>query len=65
MIARISGRLQEMRGSTALVDTGAGLWCEVMVPATDAERLAARVRQDKLGGRLRDEQMLGRNGCRC
>ena len=46
MIARISGRLQEMRGPTALIDTGAGLWYEVMVPATDAERLAARVGQD-------------------
>ncbi|MDP6634271.1 MAG: Holliday junction branch migration protein RuvA [Phycisphaerae bacterium] len=46
MIARISGRLQEMRGPTALVDTGAGLWYEVMVPATDAERLASRVGQD-------------------
>jgi len=46
MIARISGRLQEMRGPTALVDTGAGLWYEVMVPATDAERLANRIGQD-------------------
>jgi len=35
-----------MRGPTALVDTGAGLWYEVMVPATDAERLALRVGQD-------------------
>ena len=35
-----------MRGPTALIDTGNGLWYEVMVPATDAERLAARVGQD-------------------
>lgn len=38
--------MQEMRGPTALVDTGAGLWYEVMVPATDAERLADKVGQD-------------------
>ncbi|MBT3199444.1 MAG: hypothetical protein HN350_05965 [Phycisphaerales bacterium] len=46
MIARIAGRLQEMHGPTALIDTGVGLWYEVMVPATDAERLSPRVGQD-------------------
>lgn len=35
-----------MRGSAALVDTGAGLWYEVMIPACDVERLARRVGQD-------------------
>jgi len=46
MIARISGRLQEVKGPAALIDTGGGLWYEVMVPAADAERLAGRVGQD-------------------
>ncbi len=46
MIARIAGRLQELSASSALVDTGAGLWYEVLLAAGDVERLAARVGQD-------------------
>ena len=46
MIARISGRLEEVRGPAALIDTGGGLWYEVMTPACDVERLARRVGQE-------------------
>jgi Holliday junction DNA helicase RuvA len=46
MIARISGRLQELLASSALVDTGAGLWYEVLLSAADIERLASRTGQD-------------------
>jgi len=45
MIARIAGRLEEMR-KTALIDTGNGLWYEVLVPAADVERLGRRIGQD-------------------
>jgi len=46
MIARISGRLEEVLGGAVRVDTGSGLWYELLVPAFDAERLARRVGQD-------------------
>ena len=46
MIARISGRLEEVRGPAAVVDVGSGLWYEVLVPACDIERLRRRVGQD-------------------
>lgn len=46
MIARISGRLEEVGSGAALIDAGAGLWYEVLIPAFDAERLATRVGQD-------------------
>jgi len=46
MIARITGRLEQIVGSSALIDVGGGLWYEAMVPACDAERLARRVGQD-------------------
>ena len=46
MIARISGRLEEVRDASALIDTGAGLWHEVMVAVCDAERLAPQVGQE-------------------
>jgi len=46
MIARITGRLEEVRGGSALVDAGAGLWYEVLLPASEAERLSRRVGQD-------------------
>jgi len=45
MIARISGRLEEIANGAALVDVG-GMWYEVLVPACDVERLARRVGQD-------------------
>jgi len=46
MIARITGRLEEMGDGAVLIDAGAGLWYEVLVPACDVERLARRVGQD-------------------
>ena len=46
MIARITGRLEEVAGGAALIDAGAGLWYEVLVPACDVERLARRVGED-------------------
>ena len=46
MIARISGRLEEMVGSSAIIDVGGGLWYEVFVPAYDAERLRRHLGQD-------------------
>lgn len=46
MIARITGRLEEMAEASALLDCGAGLWYEVLVPAWDVERLTRRVGQD-------------------
>lgn len=46
MIARISGRLEEVAGPSVLIDVGGGLWYEVLVPACDAERLRRRLGQD-------------------
>ena len=46
MIARIAGRLEEVSDGLALVDTGGGLWYEILVPACDWERLGRRVGQD-------------------
>ncbi len=46
MIARISGRLEEVTGPSVLIDVGGGLWYEVFVPACDAERLRRRLGQD-------------------
>ena len=33
MIARITGRLEAVSDSSALIDAGAGLWYEVLAPA--------------------------------
>jgi Holliday junction DNA helicase RuvA len=46
MIARITGRLEEVRGASALVDVGAGLWYEVLLPACDVGRLGTRIGQE-------------------
>ncbi len=46
MIARLSGRLEHLADGAALVDLGAGLWYELLVPACDVERLSRRVGQD-------------------
>jgi len=46
MIARISGRLEQIADGAALIDTGGGLWYEAFVPACDVERLSRRVGQD-------------------
>ncbi len=46
MIARITGRLEQVAQGGALIDSGTGLSYEVLIPAFDAERLAARVGQE-------------------
>lgn len=46
MIARVAGRLEAAAAGSVLLDAGAGVWYEVLVPACDAERLARRVGQD-------------------
>lgn len=46
MIARISGRLEEVRQGSALLNNNAGLWYEVLVPAGDIGRLARHVGTD-------------------
>ncbi|MFB3892239.1 MAG: Holliday junction branch migration protein RuvA [Phycisphaerae bacterium] len=46
MIARITGRLEEIVDGSALVSTPAGLWYEVLIPAFDAERLGRRMGQE-------------------
>lgn len=46
MIARIAGRLEAASAGSVLLDAGAGVWYEVLVPACDAERLARHVGQD-------------------
>jgi Holliday junction DNA helicase RuvA len=46
MIARITGRLEHVADGSALIDTGAGLWYETLVPAFDQERLGRQVGQE-------------------
>lgn len=46
MIARISGRLEQLEGAMALVDLGGGIAYELLTAACDADRLARRVGQD-------------------
>ena len=46
VIARITGRLEELAPGSALVDAGGGIWYEVLIPACDAERLSRRVGQE-------------------
>lgn len=46
MIARISGRLEEINGGTVVIDTGTGIWYEVMVVACDIERLSRCLGQE-------------------
>ena len=43
MIARITGRLEEVTDAAALVDAGSGLCYEVLVPACELERLRGRL----------------------
>lgn len=45
MIARISGRLDEVTSTSALIDTGDGLAYEVFIPSFEVERLSRRVGQ--------------------
>jgi len=46
MIARISGRLEQVSGAAVLVDAGAGVWYEVLVPACDLERHSRKLGQE-------------------
>ena len=46
MIARITGRLNEVAGGSVLIDTGGGLCYEVLVPACDLERHTRRLGQE-------------------
>jgi Holliday junction DNA helicase RuvA len=46
MIARLAGRLEQVADGSALIDTGAGVWYEALVPACDIERLSRRVGQE-------------------
>lgn len=46
MIARISGRLEQVSGGTVLIDAGSGVWYEVLVPACDLDRHSRRVGQE-------------------
>lgn len=45
MISRVTGILAEVGEGSALVDSGAGLWYEVLVPAFDIERLGKSTSQ--------------------
>ncbi len=40
MIARITGTIEQVSDGAALIDTGDGLWYEVLIPACDTERLS-------------------------
>ncbi len=42
MIARIAGILEQITEGIALIDTGGGLWYEVLIPACDVERLSRK-----------------------
>jgi len=46
MIARITGRLEELHDGVALVAAEGGLWYEVLVPAFDTTALARRAGQE-------------------
>ena len=46
MIARITGRLEEVAEASALIDAGGGLWYEVLVPACQLEPLRRRIGQE-------------------
>ena len=48
MIARITGRLEQVGSGAALLDGGGGLSYEVLVPAFDVERLSRRLGQEVL-----------------
>ena len=46
MISRITGRLEHVEGGAALIDTGSGLWYDVLIPAFDAGKLSQRLGQN-------------------
>ena len=45
MIARVVGRLEQVATDSVVVDTGSGLWYELMVPSCDVERLSRKLGQ--------------------
>ncbi len=45
MINRITGTLEQVDQTSALLDMGGGVWYEVLVPAVDAQRLAKSLQQ--------------------
>ena len=46
MIARLTGRLEEITETSALIDVGGGLWYEVRLAACDTGRLGGKLGQD-------------------
>jgi Holliday junction DNA helicase RuvA len=46
MIARLTGRLEEITETSALIDVGGGLWYEVRLAACDTGRLSGKLGQD-------------------
>jgi len=46
MIARLTGRLEQVSSAAVLLDVGGGVWYEVLVPAFDVERLSRRLGQE-------------------
>jgi len=46
VIARLTGRLEQVSLGSALIDAGSGVWYEVLVPAFDVERLTRRAGQE-------------------
>ena len=46
MIAKLTGRLEQVSSASVLLDVGGGVWYEVLVPAFDVERLSRRLGQE-------------------
>ncbi len=46
MIARISGRLEEISDGSAIIDLGGGVWYDVLIPACDTDRLNRQIGQE-------------------
>jgi len=46
MIARISGRLEEISDGSAVIDAGSGLWYEVLIPSCQVDWLSRRIGQE-------------------
>jgi Holliday junction DNA helicase RuvA len=48
MIARIAGKLEQVSETQVLLDTGGGLWYEVLIPRCDLEHHSSRLGQEIL-----------------
>ena len=46
MIARISGRLEEISDGSAIIDLGGGVWYDVLIPACDTDRLRKQIGEE-------------------